>query len=108
MKDESKISIEDLEKLEEVKLEIGNDAISANEGICPKCNERMTKYVDNKNLFEGALTFHIIKFKCLKCRKEYLDLEEAQKYDLFLKLEKIGKDKVVDLIAEKKVKRVYA
>ena len=33
----------------------------------------------NKSLFDGSLTFHIIKFKCLKCKKEYLDLEEAQK-----------------------------
>ena len=66
----------------------------------------MVKYIDNKSLFEGAMTFHIIKFKCLNCNKEYLDLDEAQKYDLFLKLEKTGKEKVLALINEKK--KIYA
>ena len=75
-------------------------------GICPKCNKNMVKYIDNKSLFEGAMTFHIIKFKCLNCSKEYLDLDEAQKYDLFLKLEKTGKEKVLALINEKK--KIYA
>ena len=100
MKDENKMSMEELEKLEEVKSKIYKHAININEGICPKCNEKMTKYIDNKNLFEGALTFHIIKFKCLKCNKEYLDLDEAEKYDLFIKLEKIGKEKVLALITQ--------
>jgi len=108
MKEENKMSVDDMEKLEEVEIEVSKDAASVNEGICPSCNERMVKYIDNKNLFDGALTFHIIKFKCLKCKKEYLDLEEAEKYDLFLKLEKVGKDKALELFAEKKIKRIYA
>src|SRR3989338_1517623 len=108
MKEENKMSVDDMEKLEEVEIEVSKDAASVNEGICPSCNERMVKYIDNKNLFDGALTFHIIKFKCLKCKKEYLDLEEAEKYDLFLKLEKAGKDKALELFAEKKIKQIYA
>ena len=100
MKNDSKMSLRELENLEEVKIEINKDKLNINEGICPKCNEKMTKYIDNKNLFEGALTFHIIKFKCLKCNKEYLDLDEAEKYDLFIKLEKIGKEKVLALITQ--------
>ena len=106
MKDESKMPIEELENLEEIKLEINKDSLNINKGICPKCNKNMIKYIDNKSLFEGAMTFHIIKFKCLNCNKEYLDLDEAQKYDLFLKLEKTGKEKVLALINEKK--KIYA
>lgn len=102
------MSIEEMENLEEDKLEINKDILIVNEGICPKCKEKMTKYIDNKSLFEGTLTFHIIKLKCLKCKKEYLDLNEAQKYDLFLKLEKIGKERVLALITEKKAKQIYA
>lgn len=98
MKDESKMSLGELESLEETKLEISKNNFDVNEGICPKCNEKTIKYIDNKDLFEGALTFHIIKFKCLKCNKEYMDLNEAEKYDLFLKLEKIGKEKVLALV----------
>ena len=78
MKEENKMSIDDMEKLEEVDIEVSKDATSVNEGVCPSCNKRMLKYIDNKNLFDGTLTLHIIKFKCLKCKKEFLDLEEAQ------------------------------
>lgn len=98
MKDESKISLGEFEGLEEVKLDINKDTLNINKGICPKCDKKMEKYIDNKSLFDGTLTFHIIKFKCLKCKKEYLDLDEAQKYDLFLKSEKIGKEKVLALV----------
>ena len=106
MKDENRMSIEELKKLKEFNLEINKNTININKGICPKCSKNMIKYIDNKSLFEGAMTFHIIKFKCLNCNKEYLDLDEAQKYDLFLKLEKTGKEKVLALINEKK--KIYA
>ena len=106
MKDENRMSIEELEKLNEFSLEINKNTININKGICPKCNKNMVKYIDNKSLFDGAMTFHIIKFKCLNCNKEYLDLDEAQKYDLFLKLEKTGKGKILTLINEKK--KIYA
>lgn len=98
MKDENKMSIEELENLEETALEINEDALTVNEGICHKCKLKMTKYIDNKSLFDGTLTFHIIKFKCPKCSKEYLDLNEAQKYDLFLRLGKVGKERVLALV----------
>ena len=108
MKNKSKLSTKELENFEEAKLEISKDAFNVMEGLCPKCKEKMVKYIDNKSLFEGALTFHIIKFKCLKCKKEYLDLNEAQKYDLFLKLEKVGRERALALISEKKAKQIYA
>ena len=84
------LSEEELEKFEEVKdIKIDKDSFKVNKGICPECNEKMDKVIENLNLFDGALTFHIIKFRCQKCDKEYMDLEEAEKYDLYLSLEKM-------------------
>lgn len=92
------MSLEELEDLEEVRFDINKNKLNINKGICPRCNKKMVKYIDNKSLFEGTLTFHIIKFHCEKCNKEYMDLDEAQKYDLFLRLQKIGKEKVLALV----------
>lgn len=98
MKDESKMSLNELDKLEKVNLEVDKNATNVNEGICPDCNEKMIKYIDNENLYDGTLTFHIIKFRCTKCKKEYLDLEEAKKYDLFLKLQRTSPEKFLALV----------
>jgi len=83
---EENMSYEELKKLQEENIEIDEDSFEVNNGVC--CNEKMIKIVDNRNLFEGALTFHIIKLKCSMCGKEYMDLDQAEKYDLLLKLEK--------------------
>lgn len=86
------LSEEKLNEFEEVKgFQIDENSLKVSEGICPECNERMDKFIENKNLFDGALTFHIIKFRCSKCKKEYMDLNEAEKYDLYLSLKKIKK-----------------
>lgn len=81
----------ELEEMKEVKVKINEDSFKVTTGICPHCNIKMEKIIENKNLFDGAITFHIIKFRCNKCEKEYLDLNEAQKYDLYLLLEKFSK-----------------
>lgn len=81
----------ELEKMKEVKAEIDIESFKVITGVCPTCNQKMEKIIQNKNLFDGAITFHIIKFRCSKCRKEYLDIEQAQKYDLYLLLEKFSK-----------------
>ena len=81
----------ELEKMEEVKVEINEDSFKVTTGLCPSCSLKMEKIIENKNLFDGTITFHIIKFRCGKCKKEYLDLDEAQKYDLYLLLEKFSK-----------------
>ncbi len=87
----------ELEKLEEVRAEITEDSFKVINGICPNCNAKMEKIIENKNLLDGAVTFHIIKFKCAKCKKEFLDIEQAQKYDLYLLLEKISKKPLRDI-----------
>ena len=79
---------EELDKLEEVNIKIDENSFEVSEGICPECNEKMSKYIANFNLFDGALTFHLIKFRCDKCKKEYLDMNEAEKYDFYLLMKK--------------------
>lgn len=79
---------EELENLEEVKIESDKDAFEVNEGFCKECNERLVKIVENRSILDGAITFHIIKLKCPKCGKEYLDLDQAEKYDFALILER--------------------
>jgi len=84
------LSAKELDGFQEVEdVEIDEDSFKVSEGICQYCNEKMNKVIENKNMFDGALTFHIIKYRCQKCKKEYMDLEQAEKYDLYLSLEKI-------------------
>lgn len=38
---EEDLSLEELEKLEEVKVEVDKNFFKVTEGICPKCNNKM-------------------------------------------------------------------
>ena len=96
--EESNLSLEELEKMEEVKLEIDEEAFKVDKGNCPNCQKKMDKFIENKNLFDGSMTFHIIKFKCGGCKKEYLDLDQAETYDLFLTLNKISQKKPLEFL----------
>ena len=95
--EEDNMSLEELRKLREEKLEIERDAFEVNEGICKDCNEKLVKIVENRNVLDGSITFHIIKLKCMKCGKEYLDLDQAEKYDFLLTLEKAVKQPLESL-----------
>ncbi|MBI4170742.1 MAG: hypothetical protein HY514_03540 [Candidatus Aenigmarchaeota archaeon] len=75
-------------KYQEVKLKFAEKSFRVDKAVCPACGIKMQKIIENKSLFDGSLTFHIIKFKCEKCKKEYLDLEQAEIYDLFLTMSK--------------------
>ena len=97
--EEENLSLEELEKLKEVKVKVDSGFSRVTEGICPKCNDKMIKVIENDSLFDGALTFHIIKFRCNKCKKEYMDLEQAEKYDLFLALKRISRKKSIDFVS---------
>ena len=85
------MTIDELEKLQEVDVNMDKDAFEVNDGVCKECNEKLVKIVQNKSILDGAITFHIIKLKCPKCGKEYLDLDQAEKYDFTLILEKAVK-----------------
>ena len=88
-------------KLKEVKMKVGEKAFRVDRAICPQCGLKMHKIIENKSLFDGALTFHIIKLKCEKCEREYLDLEQAQVYDLFLIFNKTYSGKSLERLTEK-------
>ena len=101
MKDESKMSVEELQNLKEEELEINKESFEVNEGICKDCNIKLIKIVENRSIFGGTISFHIIKLKCPKCGKEYLDLDQAEKYDFLLTLEKASKEKPLDILTKK-------
>lgn len=69
-------------------MKFAEKAFRIDKAVCPDCGIKMQKIIENKSLFDGSLTFHIIKLRCEKCKKEYLDLEQAGVYDLFLAMEK--------------------
>lgn len=86
------LTYEELSKFKEIKeLVIDKNSFKLSDGFCPECTQKMSKVIENKNLFDGAVTFHIIKYKCPKCNKEYLDLEQAEKLDFFLLIKKLSK-----------------
>ena len=91
MEEAEDMTLEELEKLEEADIEIDEDASEVNEGVCQECNGKLIKVVENRSILDGAITFHIIKLRCSQCRKEYLDLDQAEKYDFALVLEKAVK-----------------
>ena len=104
MKDERKMSLRELEKLEEVKVEFDRDAFKAKEITCPKCDIKTIKYFETKNLFHGVLKMQIKRFKCPKCKSKYFDLEGAELHDLFLMLRRLNKNEALKFIAESKAR----
>ena len=98
------MTIEELENLEEVDMEIDKNAFEVNEGICKDCDEKLVKIIENRNV-GNWVTFHITKLKCPKCGKKYLDLNNAEEYDMLLILEKAFKQPM-DVLSEKIAKLV--
>ena len=102
MEEGEDLSFEELNNLKEEKIELTSVNFEVNEGLCKDCGEKLIKIVENRSLLDGAITFHIIKLKCPNCGKEYLDLEQAEKYDFLLTLEKaIKQKKALTLLAKK-------
>ncbi len=96
--DEEDLSLEELEKMEEVEFEIDPGAFKVDKAFCPDCKKKMEQIVENKDLFDGTMTIHIIKFKCEQCGKEYLDLNQAEKYNLYLKLSKVAPERPMEFL----------
>jgi len=88
MEEGEDMTIDELEKLETVETKIDGNAFEVNEGICKDCGEKLIKIVENRSILDGAISFHIIKLRCPNCGKEYLDLDQAEKYDFTLILER--------------------
>lgn len=97
------MTLEELENLEEVHIEFDKNAGHVEEGICPDCNEKFIKVVENRDVGDWV-TIHITKLKCPKCGKEYFDLEQGKKYAIILLLEKAFKQPIG--ILSKKVEKL--
>jgi hypothetical protein len=91
MEEGENISFDELRDLKEIEIEVDKDALEVSDGFCKECNEKLVKMVENRSILDGSVTFHIIKLKCMKCGREYLDLDQAEKYDFLLTLEKAVK-----------------
>ena len=87
--------------MKEVKAVLGEKAFRVDRAVCPHCGLKMHKVIENKSLFDGSLTFHIIKLKCEKCSREYLDLEQAEVYDTYLMFSRKFSGKSLEHVAEK-------
>lgn len=99
------LSTDEISHLKEVPVEIDQDSLRVYEGVCPSCKKKLSKIIVNEELFNGAITIHIIKFRCETCKTEYLDLAEAQKYDLYVSLKKLEHkplSNVMEIITGKK------
>ncbi|MEK6847326.1 MAG: hypothetical protein AABY16_04110 [Nanoarchaeota archaeon] len=92
MEEGEDISFEELNEMKEENIDFDSSATTVNEGVCPGCNEKLVKVVENRNILDGTITIHIIKLRCPKCGKEYLDMDQAEKYDFALTLEQASKE----------------
>ena len=93
--------LEELKKFPEELVVIEKRAFTVNNGMCKDCNAKLVKVIEDRRVLEGAATFHITKLKCPNCRKVYLDLDNAEKYDFLLMLEKAAKEKPLALLGKK-------
>ena len=85
-------NIKDEEFGEEVKFEIDKDAFKG-----PfECHGKKTVLIDKKTSY-GDIDFTYSVWQCRKCKKEYLDFEQARKYEKFLIMKKVLEDKLVTI-----------
>ena len=88
----SNIKEEDLG--EEVKFEIDKDAFKG--GVPFKCHGKNTILI-NKKISHGGMDFAYNVWQCKKCKKEYLDFEQAKRYEKFLIMKKLLEDKLITI-----------
>ncbi|MBI2207913.1 hypothetical protein HYU50_00290 [Candidatus Woesearchaeota archaeon] len=75
---------------EEVKFKIDKDSFKG-----PfKCHGKKTGLID-KRISYGDIEFKYNVWQCKACKKEYLDFEQARKYEKFLIMKKALEDKLV-------------
>ncbi|MFB6208711.1 MAG: hypothetical protein ABEJ56_01080 [Candidatus Nanohaloarchaea archaeon] len=87
-------------ELEDVDVEIADDISTVEDSDCPYCDVAMERVVENHSLFDGSATFHIVKLRCPECGKEFLDLDQAEKYDAYLTLDSMNISDLQDMRTE--------
>lgn len=93
------MTFEELNSLEKANIEFDKNIGHVKEGICPHCHEEFVNMVEHRNV-GNLFTLHFNKLKCFQCDEEYLDLDNAERYDLLLMLEKAFKQPL-DVLSKK-------
>ena len=83
---EEELSEKDFE--EEIKVQISKDAFKSKEFYCENCDKKMDKIFVNAEIPNTLLTIHLEVFRCEKCKKEYLNGDQANKLDRALAISK--------------------
>ncbi|HLC57500.1 MAG TPA: hypothetical protein VJH95_02930 [Candidatus Nanoarchaeia archaeon] len=83
---EKKINIE---KLEPAEFKFDKNAFKSEHLTCDDCNAEMKKTEIEMGMPDKSLVARLSAFQCPKCKKEYLNFEEAKKLDKALMLSRL-------------------
>ena len=87
-------NIKDEDFGEEVKFKIDENSFKG--GVPFKCHGKNANLINKKTSY-GDFEFTYPVWQCRKCRKEYLDFEQARKYEKFLIMKKLLQDKLITI-----------
>ena len=77
---------------EEVKFEIDDNSFKG-----PfRCHGKKTVLIDKKTSY-GGIEFAYSVWQCHKCKKEYVDFEQAEKFEKFLMIKKLLEDELITI-----------
>lgn len=71
----------DIEKLEDAKVTFDKEAFRAKLMHCDTCSRVMKQIKIEMGMPDSFLSVRLNVFRCTKCKKEYLNFEEARKLD---------------------------
>lgn len=71
----------DIEKLEDAKVTFDKEAFRAKLMRCDTCSRVMKQIKIEMGMPDSFLSVRLNVFRCTKCKKEYLNFEEARKLD---------------------------
>ncbi len=90
--DEDFYNIKEEDLGEEVKFKIDENSFKG-----PfTCHKKKTK-LENKRVSYGDIEFSYQVWKCAVCKKEYLDLEQAKRYEKFLIMKRFIDDDLITI-----------
>ena len=81
MEEYKDMPIEELENLEEAKIELDKDVSEVNEGICKECNEKLIKIVENRSILDGAIMDNSVNCITPLSELSFRDLKNIRVFD---------------------------
>ena len=92
LEDEEFHNLKEEDLKEEVKFKIDENSFKG-----PfECHGKKTALIEKKTSY-GNIDFTYPAWQCKKCKKEYLDFEQARKYEKFLIMKKLLQDKLITI-----------